>query len=105
MIVSCPSLPDELAPDEEPRPPGFDVSTTLPNGGSMSKLTTLDDLRLWAAAHAAAQEARDEAQATVNARVDKIESRVSSLEKRVMFASGVAAAAGALGGTLLQQVF
>lgn len=71
----------------------------------MPQLKTIEDVRVWVASHSARQEAACEARAAVAVRVEKLEIRVTALEKRVMFASGMAAAAGALLGTFLERVF
>jgi hypothetical protein len=73
------------------------------------KLDSLDDVKHSVIGHHAADKIRWENQKAWNQvfelKVDHLDQRLTSMEKRVMWFSGAAAAIGALLGTLFRGIF
>lgn len=65
------------------------------------KIETLEDVRLWIADHDGRIDQLWQQQHRIN---DRTESRVSALERRVIFWAGAAAAAGSILGPLLGRL-
>lgn len=68
-------------------------------------MENIEDVRVWAAEYSTKQKVEEAARMRMDIRTEKLEIRVTALEKRLIFVSGVAAGVGALFGTFLERVF
>ncbi len=75
----------------------------------MPRLESLEDVKLWIAEHAGQSKALWRAQHELNDKMDtwtmRIELRITALERRVMWITGMAAAVGAVLGSFGKALF
>lgn len=85
------------------------TATAVPGATKMGDVETLDDIRLWIAEFRGRYRERERALEVSMQRIEKRlqdhSSRIASIERKVMWLSGLAAAGGAGVGSVLGQFF